>query len=84
MSDAVFYLLDALLGAARGILISNRANNIQKEYGLENDPRSGITKKLTSPVGSALFNVVSSFALTKDMEGNANVVSSASGRHKYI
>jgi hypothetical protein len=79
MNDTVFYLLDALLGAARGMLLSSRAEQIKEKYGLEKDPRSKLTEIATGVPGSAAINLVSSYFLTQGMEDNAKSILGSRG-----
>lgn len=71
MSDAVFYLLDALLGAAQGMLLSSRAKSIGDKYGNGTDPRGTLTQTVTSPVGASLINLAAGMALSKSLRENA-------------
>lgn len=71
MSDATYFLLDALLGAAHGMLVSQRAKTIQEEYNMPQDPRSGFSRVLTNPVTSAGTSLISAYLFNRDMVANA-------------
>lgn len=75
MSDATFYLLDSLLAAAKGMLISHKAASIKQEYRLTEDPRSTLLRIGTKPSSVALLSFLGSYALNKSMVGNADQIS---------
>lgn len=71
MSDTVFFILDALLNAAKGMVTSSRAKAVQQEHKLEDDPRSKLSRVFTSPAGYALTGLLGSYFINKDMTTNA-------------
>lgn len=74
MSESTFYLLDALLAAAKGMLVSNRAKTIQDQYRLKEDPRSTFVQIGTHPASNALLSFIGSYLINKNMVGNASEV----------
>ena len=74
MTDSTFYLLDALLAAAKGMLVSNRAKTIQQQYNLKEDPRSKLLQVGTHPMTNSLISFIGSYLINKDMVRNANEI----------
>lgn len=70
MTDVTYYLLDALLGAAKGILINSRAKTISEERGTTEDPRSGVVRFATHPVTNAAYNLIGAYILNKGMQSS--------------
>ena len=71
MSDSVFFILDALLNAAKGVVAGSRAKAVQQEHQLEDDPRSKLSRLFTSPIGYALTGLIGTYFINKDIVVNA-------------
>lgn len=84
MSDATFFLLDALLNAAKGMLMTARTKTVMKENNIQEDPRSGTVKFFTNPLTLIGTSLASSYLFNKGIESSAkNIAEENSNSRRF-